>query len=334
MIEFPKRTIQHQNEYESMAVLLYHLKKKGIIRSFREDDYGIDLEYEFVYGSAVIGKSIKIQLKSSDNLKINKDGIPKIYNIKQSTLNYWAEISYRTNVILVAVNLSNERIYCSTPLFWKIIKKIDHTKRDKNISLIGGKEITNEITCALIDSFALAPVAHEIILNQKIALQYLEEIFQFCYEVTFHDQFLEVDDTSILKNILDICSVLLWNVDVESCLKKFKGASKWNEISFFHKNSKDGTLKYCYLNKPLEIIISLLLKKLIELRKSVLDSFIYWIVNDKDYLEMIYLHDIEKIYDKSLKKTLENHCSEKGNYLRSHSDVANYFDEEIRKYDK
>jgi len=334
MIEFPKRTIQHKNEYESMAILLYHLKKKGIIRSFRESDYGIDLEYEFVNGNAVIGKSIKIQLKSSDNLKIGKNGIPKIYNIKQSTLNYWAEISYRTNVILVAVDLSNESIYCSTPLFWKIIKKIDQTQSDKNITLIGGKEITNEITCALIDSFALAPVAHEIILNQKIALQYLEEILQFCYEVTFHDQFLEIDDTSTLKNILDICSVLLWNVDIDSSFKRFKGASKWNKISFFYENSKDGTLKYCYLYKPLEIVISLLLKKLIELRKLVLESFIYWIVNDKDYLEMIYRHDIEKIYDKSLKKILVKHGSEKSNYLRSYSDATNYFDKEIEKYNK
>jgi len=97
MIKFPKRTLQHRNEYESMAVLLYHLRKKGIVRSFRELDYGIDLEYEYVHGNTVIGKTIKIQLKSSSNLTINSDGTPKIYNIKQSTLNYWAEISYRTN---------------------------------------------------------------------------------------------------------------------------------------------------------------------------------------------------------------------------------------------
>ena len=70
MIKFPKRTLQHRNEYESMAVLLYHLRKKGIVRSFRELDYGIDLEYEYVHGNTVIGKTIKIQLKSSSNLTI------------------------------------------------------------------------------------------------------------------------------------------------------------------------------------------------------------------------------------------------------------------------
>jgi len=334
MIEYPKRTIQHQNEYESMAVLLYHLRKKGILRSFREADYGIDLEYEFVHGNAVIGKTIKIQLKSSSNLKIGKDGIPKVYNIKQRTLNYWAEISYRTNVILVTVDLSKERIYCTPPLFWEIVKKIDTTRRDKYISLISDEKITNEITCALIDSFALAPVIHEIILNQKIALQYLEEILQLCYEVTFHDQFLEIDDTTTLKNLLDICSILLWNVNVGSYFKNKKGTGKWNSISFFYENSLDGTLKYCYLYEPLEILINLLFKKLIQLRNSVLDSFIYWIVHDKDYLGMVYRYDIEKIYDKSLKEILIKHNDDKRSYLKSILDIDDYFNNEIKKYKK
>jgi hypothetical protein len=334
MIEFPKRTVQHQNEYESMAVLLYHLRDKGILRDFREADYGIDLEYEFVHNNSVTGKTIKIQLKSSKNLKISKKGVPKVYNIKQSTLNYWAEISFRTNVILVAVDLSNERIYCSSPLFWEITKKIDSTRKDKYISLIGNKEITNEITCKLIGLFALAPVINEIILNQKIALQYLEDILQFCYEVTFHDQFLEIDDTTTLKNLLDICSILLWNVDVSSYFKNKKGTSKWNSISFFYENSLDGTLKYCYLYEPLGILIDLLFKKLIQLRNSVLESFIYWIVNDKDYLSMVYQYDIQKIYDKSLKEILIKHNDNKRSYLKSIFEINDYFDNEIKKYEK
>jgi hypothetical protein len=334
MIEYPKRTVQYQHEYESMAILLYHLRKKGIIRSFRETDYGIDLEYEFVHGNAVRGKSIKIQLKSSSDLKITKDGSPRIYKIKQSTLNYWAEISYRTNVILVAVDLSSERIYCSPPLFWDIIKKIDTSKKRKSISIIGNDKITNEIICGLIDSFALAPTVNETILNQKIALQYLDEILQFCYEVTFHDQFLEVECNLPLKNILDICSILLWDVNVRSLFKDYKTPENWNTISFFYENSKDGTLKYCFVYEPLEILINLLFKKLIKLRNSVLDSFIYWIVNDKDYLEMIYRYDIEKIYNKSLKQILIKHNDDKRSYLKSDSDVDDYFDKEIRKYEK
>ena len=332
MIKFPKRTLQHRNEYESMAVLLYHLRKKGIVRSFRELDYGIDLEYEYVHGNAVIGKTIKIQLKSSSNLTINSEGTPKIYNIKQSTLNYWAEISYRTNVILVAVDLSNERIYCSKPLFWQIIQQIDPTEKNKDISLIGGESFTNEITCALIDSFTLAPVIHEILLNQKIALQYLEEILDFCNEVTFHDQFLDVEDTTILANILDICVVLLWDVHVTEHFKGYKNSCNWQKLSFFYENTDD--LKFHALYKPLEIIIDLLFRKLIEIRKSVLGSFCYWAVNDKEYLEMVYQYNIEQIYDESLKKILIKHDNRKSSYLKSPSDITDFYNIEIDKHSK
>jgi hypothetical protein len=331
MIEFPKRTVQHRNEYESMAVLLYHMRRHGIVRSFREQDYGIDLEYEFVQGDAVIGKTIKIQLKSSKNLTIDSDGIPKVYNVKQSTLNYWAEISYRTNVILVAIDLSNEHIYCSKPLFWQITKLIDPSRQSKHISLIGGGSITNEITCALIDSFALAPVVHEIILNQKIALQYLEEILEFCYEVTFHDQFLEVEDTSVLVNLLDICNTLLWDINVKAHFKEYKNPSNWNKISFFINNSKDGTLKFWDLYNPLEIIIKLLFKRLIKLRSLVLDAFCYWAVNGKDYLEMVYQYDIEQIYDESLKETLIKYNDDKNTFLRSQTDISDFINSEIDK---
>ena len=101
MYEFPKRISQHKNETKALAIFLYHLKDFGIVRDIRENDYGIDLEYEFVTGENVTGRVIKIQLKSVS--KINKKN-PKIWNLKQSTLNYWAELSYRINTIVVAVN--------------------------------------------------------------------------------------------------------------------------------------------------------------------------------------------------------------------------------------
>lgn len=334
MFEFPKRTVQHKNEYESMAVLTYYLRKKGILRSFKEEDYGIDLEYELVQNNYVTGKSVKIQLKSSNNLYFAKDGTPIIYNIKQSTLNYWAEISYRTNVILVTVDLSNERIFCSNPLFWNSIKNIEPTNNNKHISLINNEQITNEITCTLIEIFSLAPVAHEIILNQKITLQYLEEILQFCYEITFHDRHLIVEDTSIFENILEICSTLLWDINVGSYFSGFKNPTQWNKISFFIENSKEGNLRYLYLYEPLEILIKLILGKLVELRTLVLDSFPYWIVRNREYFEFVYQFDVQQIYNNSLKEILIKHNSDKRNYLKTQMETKNYIDNEITRLSK
>ena len=70
MYTFPKRVKQHKNETKALAIFLYHLRNFGIIRDIRENDYGIDLEYEFVINDMVVGKLIKIQLKSAN--RINK----------------------------------------------------------------------------------------------------------------------------------------------------------------------------------------------------------------------------------------------------------------------
>jgi hypothetical protein len=111
MYNFPKRVKQHKNESKALTILLYHLRDFGIVRDIRENDYGIDLEYEFVMGDDVIGKVIKIQLKSVG--RINKKS-PRIGNLKQSTLNYWAELSYRVNTIIVGVCENNKGTLCLT----------------------------------------------------------------------------------------------------------------------------------------------------------------------------------------------------------------------------
>ncbi len=136
MYEFPKKVKQHRNEIKALAIFLYHLRDFGIVRDIRESDYGIDLEYEFIAGDQVIGRLIKIQLKSVS--RINKKN-PKIGNIKQSTLNYWAEISYRINTIVVAVNTIKEEICFTFPIFWDAISKIDHTRKTKSIELAKNK---------------------------------------------------------------------------------------------------------------------------------------------------------------------------------------------------
>ncbi len=161
MYEFPKRITQQKNETKALAIFLYHLKDFGIVRDIRENDYGIDLEYEFVIGENVIGRVIKIQLKSVS--KINKKN-PKIWNLKQSTLNYWAELSYRINTIVVAVNTIREEIYFTYPVFWDAIAKIDNTKKPKSIKFVKN-EGNCEAAAILIHHIALIPTINEILLT-------------------------------------------------------------------------------------------------------------------------------------------------------------------------
>jgi hypothetical protein len=144
---------QHKNETKALAIFLYHLRDFGIVRDIRESDYGIDLEYEYVLNDRVVGRHIKIQLKSIN--KINRKN-PKLSGLKQSTLNYWAELSYRVNVIVVGVNTIKEELYLTFPVFWDAIAQIDNTRKTKSISFVKNKG-NCEAAAILIHHIALTP---------------------------------------------------------------------------------------------------------------------------------------------------------------------------------
>jgi len=132
----PKRTAQKKTEADSYAVINYKLGDLGIFRGQTENDYGIDVDLELEQAGFVTGKSVKIQVKSSENLKLRLDGTPSIGGIKQSTLNYWCQIAFRTSVLAYAVDLATEKIYVTADLFWQATKLIDGSAKTKSISFL------------------------------------------------------------------------------------------------------------------------------------------------------------------------------------------------------
>jgi len=120
--------------------LLYSLRNHGIVRSISTNDYGVDLEYEFVHNNQVSGKIIKIQLKGKKSVKVNRKNQITISKLKQSTLNYWAELSFSSNVFVVIVDISTENIYVSKPIFWEAVALIDNTNKKKSIKVYSYKE--------------------------------------------------------------------------------------------------------------------------------------------------------------------------------------------------
>ena len=102
----------------------------GLIFINPVDDPSIDFEMEIVNGDRVEGHCIKVQVKSSDKLTVGKrNGHAKVGGIKQSTLCYWAELSYNVPVIAIAVDVKKETIYITEPIFWQAISLIDATEK-------------------------------------------------------------------------------------------------------------------------------------------------------------------------------------------------------------
>jgi hypothetical protein len=316
MYEFPKRIVQHKNETKALAIFLYHLRNFGIVRDIRENDYGIDLEYEFVAGENVVGRVIKIQLKSVS--RINKKN-PKISNLKQSTLNYWAELSYRINTIVVVVNTIAEEIYFTFPVFWDAIAQIDNSKKLKSIKLT--KNDGNcEAAAILIHLMAIIPTINEILLTHKNILGRINEIMEFCSCAIYNDQFMEFEELTELKRLLDESSVLLWRPNMGERFKNYDKSKAWHTLDFFRHNTKDGILRHWDMKDKLNIIVIELFNELIRTRSKVLNSFCYWAVKDRDYLELTYKHNFGKIIADNIDDLLRNYSSLENGYLEKDYD--------------
>lgn len=328
MYEFPKRITQHKNETKALAIFLYHLKDFGIVRDIRENDYGIDLEYEFVVGDNVIGKIVKIQLKSVS--KINKKN-PKIRNLKQSTLNYWAELSYGINTIIVGVNTIREEIYFTFPVFWDAIAQIDNTKKLKSIEFVKS-EGDCEAAAILIHHMALIPTIDKILLIHKNILGRVGEIIQFCISCIHNDQFMEFEEFTDLKKLLDDSSVLLWRSRIDEQFKNHDKSAILYTFDFFKNNTKNGTLKYWDMKDKLNIIVIELFNELIRLRTKVINSFCYWCVKDRDYIELVYRNNFEKIIGSNIDDLIKNYSSIEYNFLEK--DYNSFVNKKIDEFKK
>jgi len=174
-MKLPTRTPQKKSEADSIAIVKYKLGDLGIIRSQTENDYGIDLDLEIVRDGQVTGRLIKIQLKSAKNLRLRRNRTPSVGGIKQSTLAYWCELSFRINVVAYVIDLKTEKIYVAKDLFWQACSRIDGGDSSKSIEFM--PEGPNNITFAKIATLAQAyqPVMVEVVAAHKMALRRLEQ---------------------------------------------------------------------------------------------------------------------------------------------------------------
>ena len=186
-MDYPKRIRQHKNESDSFAIILYKLKDIGIFRNITESDYGIDFEIEVVNGDRVEGHCVKVQVKSSDHLNVRvSDGQATVGGIKQTTLNYWAELSYNVPVVAMAVDLSKEQIYVSDPLFWQCVTNIDCNERieEEEVikpatkTIIFGNSCDNAESIARLRRIAKHYSLRDFLNAHKWILRNMKNIFQ------------------------------------------------------------------------------------------------------------------------------------------------------------
>lgn len=288
-MEFPKRTKQQRSEAHSYAVLLYKLRGLGIFRNLTENDYGIDFEFELVKETQVTGRVMKIQVKSAENLKIRANGTPAVGGIKQSTLNYWCELSYRTNVIAYAVDLATETIYVSQSLFWQATKAIDGGGSTKSIGFLAAGEDGDLTAKAATIIYALAPNVADHIYAHTLALRRLKDFLGLLGDAFQYDAGTPVE-AMIFRDLLEAAGILLWGKGDKLWTDK-KDRKYWTNYEYWERKSEEDNWDglSCYAAQPiLMTLIPALIAELRMYRNAVLDGQYYWAHRNPQFLSLVY----------------------------------------------
>lgn len=291
-MNLPKRIIQKQNESESYAILLYKLRSIGIFRNLTENDYGIDFEIEIVRNGELTGKYLKIQVKSAEKLKIRKkDNVPTISGIKQSTLWYWAQLSFSTNVLVFLVDIKSENIYLTKPIFWQASKLIDGSNKSKTIEFLPVSEYHAEVAKVLTSTYAVAPTIRDHIYYHMEAIRHLKQFLDLHLGIFHYDVHMPIEDEGVFEQFLELCQKLLWYRNV---VEKFPEEDRENPFSIHHWKKKTEYYEpYNYIcQTPMKILMPEFLAELKSLRQRILASAYYWVHKNMSYFRLVYTHEI------------------------------------------
>lgn len=299
-MKLPTRSVQQGAEARSLAIVRYKLEALGIFRDQRDNDFGIDVDFEWAPKNQVSGRFVKIQVKSSENLTIRKDGSPSVGGVKQTTLAYWCRIALRTSVMAIAVDLKSEKIYGTLDLFWQATQKIDGGDSSKSIGFLAAGEDDVEIAKALLAWHVGQPSASELVSSHTTALRRLREFLELLTDAYHYDAGTPID-VDLFQDLIDVCRVLLWARGAEL----FEAAADkrgWNSAQYWIEKSEadnwDGLVCYA-AQHPLSVLLPALAKELAMLRNLVLAGKYFWSHENPSYLELVYERTIPETTDRA-----------------------------------
>jgi hypothetical protein len=91
---------------------------------------------------------------------------------------------------------------------------------------------------------ALAPTINEILPTHKNILGRIDEIMEFCDSAIYRDQFLEFEEFTEVKRLLDGSKVLLCRINIGERFEDYNRSKGWYTLEFFTHNTRDAILKY------------------------------------------------------------------------------------------
>lgn len=313
-MDFPKRIKQHKSESDSFAILLYRLRELGIFRSATDSDYGIDFEIEIIHEDRVMGNFLKAQVKSAQEITIRQDDTPTVGKIKQSTLLYWTELSFRTHVIAFAVDLKTEEVYISKPLFWQatcLLDKSNSTKTIEFLPKIDISELTNKknlnepIKSQFTDKLRVLQLKNiasqngvvDTIYAHKTILRNFKLIFELYSDTWHYDAWTEVQSLDMFKTFLDCAKILISNLPKKNDIISEEERNNIYNFEYWVRETDWGgdEVSNQIAKKPLMILTPKLMEEIQKYNDYVLKGKYYWIKKDVTYLKLVHSVIVPKL---------------------------------------
>ena len=328
-MNLPRRIIQKQHESESYAILVYKLRNLGIFRNLTENDYGIDFEIEVVKDGKLTGKYVKVQVKSAEAVNIRKnDNVPTVSGIKQSTLWYWTQLSFSTNVLVFLVDIKSEAIYLTKPVFWQAARLIDGSNKTKTIEFLPVKDYHAEVANALTWAYALAPTIRDQMHFHIEAIRHLKEFIEMHLGAFWYDAHMTIQEPFIFEHFLTLSQELLY---FRKTVDKFSEEDRHNPFNIHHWKKKSEYYElYNYICRtPLSIIMPDFFDELRSLRERIIKSAYYWIHKDLPYFKLVYIHKIPNdLEHEQLAKTLDRFEVDRSGMEKEFSEFMDKFIED------
>lgn len=328
-MNLPKRIIQKQHESESYAILVYKLRNLGIFRNLTENDYGIDFEIEVVKDGKLTGKYIKVQVKSAEAVNIRKkDNVPTVSGIKQSTLWYWTQLSFSTNVLVFLVDIKTEAIYLTKPVFWQAVRLLDRSKKTKTIEFLPVNDYHAEVANVLAWAYALAPTIRDQMHFHIEAIRHMKEFIEMHLGAFWYDAHMPIQEPYIFEHFLTLSQEFLY---FKKTVDKFSKGDRRNPYSIHHWKKKSEYYEpYNYIcQTPLSIIMPDFLGELRSLRERIIKSAYYWIHKDHQYFKLVYIHKIPNdLEHEQLAKTLDQFEQNKAGMEKEFNEFMDKFIED------
>jgi len=163
-----KRPYQHEIETDALRIFQSTIPRTWVFREQNKDDYGIDGELEIFYNQKTTGMIIKVQLKGTESIEINKAGDTISYQFAVDKAEYLCDEIHIPAVFIVCDVLSGNTYWSALQIDRDFRRRLVDARSRKHATVVIHLPITNMLRTTLLDLVDAADISRKNIALQSM----------------------------------------------------------------------------------------------------------------------------------------------------------------------